>query len=61
MGILPATDEEAEDILMALEAATALRDRLGVDVAVMQDLSVKPLSHVRYLEEGPPLEIIIHP
>lgn len=59
--MLPATDDEVEDILMALQAAESMRDRLKVDVAIMPDLSVKPHSQVQYLDEGTPVEIIKHP
>ena len=59
--MLPALDEEAEAIVIALQAAESLQKRLEVDIAIMSDLTIKPLRSVRYLEEGAPVEIIRHP
>jgi len=36
-----------EDALIAIEAASQMAERSGLDMAVMQDLSIKPLKAVR--------------
>ena len=59
--MLPALDEEAELIVIAVQAAHSMSERLGCDIAIMQDLTIKPLRSVRYLEEGAPVEVIKHP
>lgn len=43
-----------EDVRIALQAATQMAERWGEDMAIMSDLSVKPLKEV----DTPPLEIV---
>jgi hypothetical protein len=51
MWITPWTDEDAR---VALEAATQMAERWGEDMAIMSDLSVRPLKDV----DTTPLEIV---
>ena len=43
-----------EDVSIALQAATQVAERLGEDMAIMMDLSVRPLRDA----DEPPLEIV---
>jgi pyruvate kinase len=43
-----------EDTLIAAQAAAAMSERLGVDIAIMADLQVIPLKDAKYA----PLEIV---
>jgi hypothetical protein len=43
-----------EDVKIALQAATQMAERWGEDMAIMSDLSVKPLREA----DTPPLEIV---
>ena len=44
----------SEDASIAVQAATAMSERFGIDVAIMADLEVIPLKEA----EEPPLEIV---
>jgi len=43
-----------EDVKIALQAATQMAERWGEDMAIMSDLSVRPLKEA----DTPPLEIV---
>ena len=43
-----------EDVKIALQAATQMAERWGEDMAIMMDLSVRPLKEA----DTPPLEIV---
>jgi hypothetical protein len=43
-----------DDVRIALQVATQLSERWGEDMAIMPDLSVKPMEEV----DTPPLEIV---
>lgn len=43
-----------EDVKIALQAATQMAERWGEDMAIMSDLSVRPLKDA----DTPPLEIV---
>jgi hypothetical protein len=43
-----------EDVTIALQAATQMAERWGEDMAIMSDLSVRPLKEA----DTPPLEIV---
>jgi len=51
--------ELTQDILISIQAAQSMRDRFKVSVAIMPDLSVKPLHDVQ--EGETPVEIILYP
>lgn len=51
MWIAPWDDE---DVRIALQAATQMAERWGEDMAIMSDLSVRPLREC----DDPPLEIV---
>jgi len=48
------TPWDDDDVRIALQAATQMAERWGEDMAIMGDLSVKPLREV----EGTPLEVV---
>jgi hypothetical protein len=43
-----------DDVKIALQAATQMAERWGEDMAIMSDLSVRPLKEA----DDPPLEIV---
>lgn len=51
MWVTPWTDD---DVRVSLEAATQMAERWGEDMAIMSDLSVRPLKDV----DTAPLEIV---
>lgn len=48
------TPWDDEDVRIALQAATQMAERWGEDMAIMNDLSVRPLKEA----DSPPLEIV---
>ena len=54
-------EEEFLDIITALEAATSLSKHMGLDVAVLRDLSVRPRRSVAKNCQHLVIEVVRHP